>query len=186
MKTKSVPIALAALGVLAVMMIAPIHASYAATAYGRVDKSSYLPGDSGTLYITVHNTGSQAITVKNMTIDYPWMAFITDHWDGNTTVLNINQPLSQNQNYNGQFSFTVPTDGRAHSGYISVTVYTDVPEPSSYSTLSASAFIEVAAATFEPFGLTTSILPIISIALLAVAVIMLFMVYTGIGKLSKK
>lgn len=178
--------ALLVLGIIGTFAIAPIHATYFAVASARVDKSSYLPGDSGTLYVTVRNTGTQAVTVKNITIVYPWMAYITDHWEGNTTILNINQPLSQNQNYNGQFSFTIPTDGRGHSGDISITVATDVPEPSQYSILYSSAFIQVAGATFQPFGLTTSILPIISIVLLAIAVLMLALVWMGISKLQKK
>jgi len=185
MKMKSVPLTAVAIGILAIAVIAPIHANYLAVAYGRTDKSSYLPGDTGTVLITVRNEGSQALTVKNVTIDYPWMAFITDHWDGNFTATGINQALSQNQNYNTQYTFTVPTDGRAHSGTISITVGTDVPN-GPYQFLDASAFISIAAATYQPFGLTSSTLPIISIVLLGIAVVMLAFVYMGISKLSKK
>jgi hypothetical protein len=185
MKTKSIPLTVLAIGILSIIMIAPIHANYQAIAYGRTDRSGYLPGDSGTLYITVRNEGSQAITVKNITVDYPWMAFITDHWDGNFTATGINQALSQNQNYNTQFTFTLPTDGRAHSGEALVTVRTDVPN-GQYQSLDASTFITVAAATYQPLGLSSSILPIVSIVLLGIAVVMLFFVYMGIAKLSKK
>ncbi len=174
-----------AIGVISIMMIAPIHANYQAVAYGRTDRSGYLPGDSGTLYITVRNTGSQALTVKNITVEYPWWAFITDHWDGNFTATGINQALSQNQNYNTQYTFTLPTDGRAHSGSASITVGTDVPN-GQYQFLDASASISVAGASYQPLGLSSSILPVVSIVLLGIAVVMLAFVYMGITRLSKK
>jgi hypothetical protein len=185
MKTKSIPLTVLAIGIISIIMIAPIHANYQAIAYGRTDRSSYLPGDSGTLYITVRNEGSQALTVKNITVVYPWMAFITDHWDGNFTATGINQALSQNQNYNTQFTFTLPTDGRAHTNYASITVATDVPS-GQYQSLDASALITVAGATYQPLGFSSSILPIVSIVLLGIAVVMLAFVYMGIAKLSKK
>jgi len=185
MKTKRVPLTVLVIGVLSIVMITPIHANYQAIAYGRTDRSGYLPGDSGTLFITVRNEGSQALTVKNITVVYPWMAFITDHWDGNFTATGINQALSQNQNYNTQYTFTLPTDGRAHSGSASITVGTDVPN-GQYQFLPASAFITVAGATYQPLSLTSSVLPIIEIVLLGIAVVMLALVFMGIGKLSKK
>jgi len=185
MKTKRIPLTMLAIGVISIMMIAPIHANYQAVAYGRTDRSGYLPGDSGTLYITVRNTGSQALTVKNITVEYPWWAFITDHWDGNFTATGINQALSQNQNYNTQYTFTLPTDGRAHSGSASITVATDVPN-GQYQFLGASASISVAGATYQPLGLSSSILPVVSIVLLGIAVVMLAFVYMGITRLSKK
>ena len=185
MKTKRIPLTMLAIGVISIMMIAPIHANYQAVAYGRTDRSGYLPGDSGTLYITVRNTGSQALTVKNITVEYPWWAFITDHWDGNFTATGINQALSQNQNYNTQYTFTLPTDGRAHNGFASITVATDVPN-GQYQSLDASASISVAGATYQPLGLSSSILPVVSIVLLGIAVVMLAFVYMGITRLSKK
>src|SRR5207247_8075207 len=93
MKMKSAPITLLAISVLAAIMITPIHATYSIVAYGRTDKASYIPGDSGILYITLKNTGSQSFTVKNVTVDYPCMAFVTDHCDENFTTLNVKQPL---------------------------------------------------------------------------------------------
>jgi hypothetical protein len=185
MKTKSLPLTIVAIGILAIAVIAPIHANYLAVAYGRTDRSSYVPGDSGTLFITVRNEGSQALTVKNITVAYPWMAFVTDHWDGNFTATGINQALSQNQNFNTQYTFTIPSDGRAHSGSISIVVGTDVPN-GPYQFLDAFASLSIAAATYQPLSLTSSVLPIIEIVLLGIAVVMLALVFMGIGKLSKK
>src|SRR5438132_13646673 len=95
MKMKSAPIAVLALSVLAAIMIAPIHSatSYSYTVYGRTDKSSYIPGDSGILYITIKNTGDGSFTVRNDTIDYPLKAFITVHWDGNYKSNGINHDV---------------------------------------------------------------------------------------------
>src|SRR3989442_14736208 len=185
MKTKSIPLTVLAIGILSIIVISPIHANYQAIAYGRTDRSGYLPGDSGTLYNTVRNEGSQALTVKNIAVDYPWMSIITDHWDGNFTATGINQALNQTQNYNTQYTFSLPTDGRAHSGSASITVGTDVPN-GPYQFLEASAFISVAGATYQPLSLTSSVLPIIEIVLLGIAVVMLALVFMGIGKLSKK
>src|SRR5881397_4396385 len=160
MKTKSIPLTVLAIGILSIIVISPIHANYQAIAYGRTDRSGYLPGDSGTLYITVRNEGSQALTVKNVTVDYPWMAFVTDHWDGNFTTLNVNQPVgTPGGTWNTQYSFTVPTDSRVYQNgeQASITIGTDIPNRPQglYQT---SATIVIAGATYQPLSFTTSIL----------------------------
>jgi hypothetical protein len=186
MKMKSVPLTVLAITFLAALMITPIHANYNVAVFARTDKASYLPGDSGNLIITVKNLGSQSFTVKNVTVVLPWMAFVTDHWDGNFTVAGINQPVgTPGGTFNAQYAFTVPTDGRGHSGDATVTIGTDIPN-GPFSTPQADAFVQVAGAAYEPFGLATSLLPVISIVLLGVAVVMLAMVYMGIRKQSKK
>src|SRR5260370_26390679 len=95
MKMRSAPIAVLALAISAAIMITPIHSatSYSYSVYGRTDKSSYIPGDSGILYLTIKNAGSGSFTVRNVTIDYPWKAFIIVHWEGNFTTTVINQPV---------------------------------------------------------------------------------------------
>ena len=186
MKMRSAPLKVLAITILTAVMITPLHAAYNVAVYARTDKSSYLPGDSGNLIVTVKNLGTQSFTVKNVTVVLPWMAFITDHWDGNFTVTPINQPVgTPGGTFNAQYSFTVPNDGRGHSGDAIVTIGTDIPN-GPFSTPQATAFVQVAAATYEPFGLTTSLLPLISIVLLSVAIVMLALVYMGIRKQSKK
>ncbi len=186
MKMKSVPLTLLAISILAAVMLTPSHASFVVNIYARTDRASYVPGDTGTLFITVRNSGTQAFTVKNISITYPWKAFITDHWDGNTTITGITQALAAGQTYNTQYTFTVPTDGRASNvfgGTISIQVGTDIAG-GSYS--SGEATIAYAIATYQPLSLTSSVLPIIEIVLLGIAVVMLALVFMGIGKLSKK
>ena len=186
MKMKSVPLTLLAISILAAVMLTPSHASFVVNIYARTDRSSYVPGDTGTLFITVRNSGTQAFTVKNISITYPWKAFITDHWDGNTTITGITQALAAGQTYNTQYTFTVPTDGRASNifgGTISLEVGTDIGG-GSFS--AGSATIAYAVATYQPLSLTSSVLPIIEIVLLGIAVFMLALVYMGLNKQSKK
>lgn len=197
MKMKSTPLTLLAISILAAAILAPTHASISVNIYARTDRASYVPGDSGTLFITVRNLGTQAFTVKNITIIYPWRSFITDHWDGNVTTTGITQALAQGQTYNTQYTFTVPTDGRASNAYeqpgqpadtIMIGVGTDVGSSSSSSgtTYPTDASIFYAVAAYQPLSLTSSVLPIIEIVLLGIAVVMLALVFMGIGKLSKK
>lgn len=187
MKMKIAPIALVAFSIIAAVMVTPIHASYSPQIYARTDKSSYLPGDSGTLYITVRNEGTQSFGVKNLTITYPWKAFITDHWDGNNTYTYTGVALSQGGTWNQQYSFTVPTDGRAASIFastISIRMGTDITSTGSY--YNGAAAIQVAAATYEPFGIATTIIPIVSLVLLGLAVVMLALLYMSWRKQAKK
>src|SRR5437016_13612803 len=108
MKLKSVPLTLLAISVLAATILAPSHASISVNVYSRTDRPSYVPGDTGTLFITVRNQGTQAFSVKNVSVTYPWKAFVTDHWDGNTTNVITPQALAAGQTYNTQYTFTVP------------------------------------------------------------------------------
>src|SRR5207247_10209241 len=91
------PLTLLAISILAGIMLTPSHASFVVNIYAHTDKASYVPGDTGTLFITVRNSGTQAFAVKNISITYPWKAFITDHWDGNTTITGITQALAPGQ-----------------------------------------------------------------------------------------
>jgi hypothetical protein len=186
MKTKIASVSVLAIALAAILTSTPVHGSFIATVYAWTDKSSYVPGDSGVLHITVRNQGTQAFTVKNITVNYPWMAFVTDHWDGNFTSANINNAVAANQNYNTQYSFTVPTDGRASigGGLASISVGTDIGSNGSYQ--DGSARISMALPAYQPLSLTSSILPIITIVLLGIAVVMLALVWMGINKQSKK
>ncbi len=187
MKMKIAPLALLVLGIISTIAITPSHAALLPPVIsGRTDKAAYAPGDSGTLYITVRNIGTQSIGIKNITVAYPWKAFITDHWDGNFTTTGIGQAILGGQNYNTQYTFTVPTDGRIagiFGGTIEITIGTDVNSGTNYP---GSANIFYSVPTYQPLSLTSSVLPIIEIALLGVAVVMLALVWMSISKLQKK
>ena len=190
MKMKSITITLLAIGILGIVAATPTHAALAGlSVYARTDKASYSPGDSGTLFITVRNQGTNAFTIKNITVTYPWKFFVTDHWVGNTTtVLSPVAALAAGQTYNAQYTFTVPSDGtlsNVFGGTISISVGTAEPSPDGTYT-PGSATIVYTVSTYQPLSLTSSLLPILEIALLGIAVVMLALVYMGISKLSKK
>ena len=187
MKMKNALLAMLVIGIVSALAIAPTHASFIPVVYGRTDKPAYSPGDSGTLFITIRNQGTQAFTVKNISITYPWFAFVTDHWDGNVTMNNINQAVAENNNLNEQFSFTVPTDGRAASivgGEISVVVGTDINGGTYMNPVHTP--IGYTIPTYQPLSLASSTLPIIQIVLLGIAVVMLALVWMGISRIPKK
>ncbi len=89
MKGKYRILILTTFAVLALSLASPAHAAGSPTFYLRTDKPAYVPGDTGSLVITIRNEGDQAFTVKNMTISYPWLSYLNDHWDGNVTINNI-------------------------------------------------------------------------------------------------
>jgi len=186
MKAKIASVTVLAIALATISTSTPAHASFVASIYAWTDKASYVPGDSGVLHITVRNQGTQAFTVKNITVDYPWMAYVTDHWDGNFTTANINNAVAAGQNYNTQYSFTVPSDGRATfvASDASIIVGTDIGSNGSFQ--DGAARITMALPAYQPLSLTSSILPIITIVLLGIAVFMLALVWMGITKQSKK
>jgi hypothetical protein len=187
MKMKSTLLALLVLGTISALTITPSHATLVGVIFARTDKPAYSPGDSGTLYITVRNEGTQAFTVENISIMYPWFAFVTNHWDGNVTTTGITQAIAGGQTYNTQYSFILPTDGRVSGplgGTITIKVGTDIDSGSYLPTYTTTMGYTLP--TYQPLSLATSALSIIEVALLGVAVVMLALVWLGISKLPKK
>ncbi len=190
MKMKSITITLLAIGIFGLAAVTPGHAALPGLAvYAHTDRASYSPGDTGTLFLTVRNQGTSAFTIKNVTVTYPWKAFITDHWEGNFTSTIALQALAAGQTYNNQYSFTVPNDGRAVNSVfgqtISISVGTSEPSPTGTYT-SGGANIQYTVPTYQPLTLASSALPIVEIVLLGATVAMLALVFMGIRKLSKK
>ncbi len=77
-----------------------------------VDKPFYSPGDTGTLTIDLKNINNYTIRIDNLTVSFPWAAYVNGQWDGNSTL-----PINTNvTNYSWMqektVSFTVPSDGR--------------------------------------------------------------------------
>ncbi len=184
---RSISLSLLIIGVITAMVLAPAHASYSSVAYAWTDKASYLPGDSGTLSVTVLNSGTVDFSVKNVSITFPWKAFLVNHWDGNITDTTINQALGQGQAFNKQYAFTVPTDGRVNTlsggaSAIQVVVGVNVGTGSVQTT----APISIAQATYQPVSLTTYALPVASTAIFAVAVVLLALIFLEVRKPTKK
>jgi hypothetical protein len=97
-----------ALSILAFTM--PVNAAASTAIYGYVDKTQYMPSDTGTLNFYVYNEGPDEIVLKNVSIRYPWYSPI---WGGNETIKDINAVLPEGKNWNTTKTFTIPTDSRA-------------------------------------------------------------------------
>ncbi len=170
MKTRKIMLTLLSIAFFSAIILSPGHASFSSSVYAWTDKASYLPGDSGTLYVSVLNTGTVDFSV-----------------DGNLTDTAINQALGQGQAFNKQYSFTVPTDGRANvlPDVVGVGIEVFVGINIAGGPLQTTAPISIASATY-PIGLTTYVLPIISVVILGVAVVLLTLIYLGLPKQAKK
>jgi len=187
MKTRKITLTILSITFFSAILLSPAHASFSSAVYAWTDKASYLPGDSGTLYVSVLNTGTVDFSVKNVSIAFPWKAYLVSHWDGNLTDTAINQALGQRQAFNAQYSFTVPTDGRVNilPGVVGVGIEVIVGINIAGGPLQKTAPISIASATY-PFGLTTYALPIVSVVILGVAVVLLTLIYLGLRKQAKK
>jgi hypothetical protein len=182
MKRTTRIITLAAFTLLALSITNLVQAGPALTFYLRTDRASYVPGDTGSLLITVRNEGDQAFTIKNLTINWPWMMFLNDHWDGNITINNINQAFAAGQAYNTAQSFTIPTDGRAYQFRTgTVRVGTDIGGNGG-SYWRSSVFMTMDSPTYTPLGVSTQLFSIILVGILAVATVLLFLVNTALRK----
>lgn len=88
------------------------------------DKSEYAPGETGTLYIVFYNDEDSAVTIEKITIIFAeWRAYRNGDWEGNQT-LEINQAVVSEGAYEQETTFTVPTNGRAKSTNVDVTIKT--------------------------------------------------------------
>jgi len=95
--------------------------------YAWVDKLQYAPGDSGTLHITIRNDMADEVYVYNITIIYPWHAYVVDQWEGNDTI-EVKTAIERDGGVrNWESTFEVPKDGKAIIGdtAIDVNVWTD-------------------------------------------------------------
>ena len=100
------------------------------------DKSQYLAGQTGKLYITYNNDRDEPVTIRNITIVYEeWRAYINNAWVGNTTYEpDTEKSVTEETAYTFEISFTVPSDGRARTTDVYIIVYTNKPYDSLYLT----------------------------------------------------
>lgn len=81
-----------------------------------LDKASYYPGDSGTVSVDIKDTLSINIVIYNITIIFPWRAYINGQWDGNKTIYPNGQTGQAVQSGawlpTVKISFTTPSDSR--------------------------------------------------------------------------
>jgi uncharacterized membrane protein len=107
--------------------ISLVNAAASIEIYGYNDKTQYMSGGEGTFKFWIYNDGTEDIILKNITIEYPWHSLYV--WEGNETIIDINTAILVGGNWSTTKTFTVPSDGRAVSGNIRVTVVTDKLTP---------------------------------------------------------
>ncbi len=83
-----------------------------------LDKALYYPGDSGTVSIDIRDTLSVNMEVYNLSIIFPWQAYINGHWDGNQTITLNTAVASGAWLPTVRISFTAPSDSRFSGGNI--------------------------------------------------------------------
>ncbi|MBX5328805.1 MAG: hypothetical protein QHH18_05210 [Candidatus Bathyarchaeota archaeon] len=103
---------------IALSFASSVKAAASIEIYGYVDKPQYKPGEQGNLRIWIYNDGTEDITIKSITVEYPWHdAYV---WEGNETIKDIQYPtIDAGENRSFTLTFTVPTDGRAIASGIS-------------------------------------------------------------------
>ena len=91
------------------------------------DKQFYRPGEEGKLYISIFNKSPDNYFIENITIEYPWMCYVGDKWEGNQTIIpeEGKDSIKSGEYYSQEIAFKVPSDGRAKSGEIIVKIYVD-------------------------------------------------------------
>ena len=88
------------------------------------DKPEYAPGEAGTLNIVFYNSRASAVTIEKIFIVFDnWRAYRNGQWEGNQT-LTVSQAVVSGGIYTTSLAFTVPTDGRAVSTSVDITIQT--------------------------------------------------------------
>ena len=88
------------------------------------DKPEYAPGETGTLNIVFYNYRASAVTIQKIIVVFNnWWAYKSGQWEGNQT-LTVNQAVVSKGVYATSVTFTVPTDGRAVSTSVDITIQT--------------------------------------------------------------
>lgn len=122
MNKKAFALIMVALSILLLTSLAKAQEPQTITAW--TDKSEYAPGETGTLYITFYNGEDSAVTIEKIIIIFDnWRAYKNGQWKGNQTLV-VNEAVVSKGVYTAETTFTVPTDGRAVSTSVHITVKT--------------------------------------------------------------
>ncbi len=178
--------------VLAVVVIAAIGTPAHAQGFSlntRPDRASYVPGDGGTLTISIINTGAQVIQLNNLTVYFPWAGFGPDgKWQGNSTATYSGQFIgapggSTPTTFTTTFQFTVPTwygqiqpsggcgGGTSTTRYIQSTncIVVGSNAANRYELMDFTGNIIMALATYTPVSLVSQAIPIATLVVLVIA-----------------
>jgi hypothetical protein len=118
--------------VLSVVSIPSINAG--GEVYVILNKTQYEPDEKGTISITVRNTGTAPLSIKNVTVKFTnWMAYTEKGWDplGNQTIIYESAVIVEEKKAKAlpDITFTVPKDSRATNTNVEIWIYTNEPTP---------------------------------------------------------
>jgi hypothetical protein len=210
MKTKIAKLAAAAIIVIVAVAASGQTAHAQPTISALPDRASYVPGDSGTLTVTLKNTeNSGTIEIRNITIYWPWAQYVNGQWPSGANATQNLSPWptlgSVNSGSNIKtytFSFTipswfsgsilgtgsscsVPSNGPRYStNYYGCIILGYTAAPPSYA--SSSFSLPMALPTYTPTSLVTEWLPIATLAVLVIATAFLALLWTSMRRTSKK
>ena len=209
MKTRSAKMVIAvAMTMLVIGALGPTaHAQ--PTTQAQTDRASYVPGDSGTLTITlVNNDPTDTVEIRNLTIYWPWAQYVNGQWPSGA---NVSQNLSPwpvlGSSTSGSniktftFSFSIPTwfsgslfgsgsncpgrnGPRYSTTYHGCILIGYTATPPVYSNQGFS--IAMALPTYTPTSIVSQWLPIATLVVLVVATLFLAMVWISTRRLNKK
>ncbi|OLE91111.1 MAG: hypothetical protein AUF79_06510 [Crenarchaeota archaeon 13_1_20CM_2_51_8] len=173
------------------------------------DRASYVPGDSGTLTVTLVNPdNSNSIEVRNITVYFPWAQYVNGAWPSGANVSQNLSPwptLGSVQSGNNiktfTFSFTIPSwfagsifgtgsvcpnhpGTRYGTSYRGCVIVGYTANPPQYQ--GQDAGIAMALPTYTPTSIVSQWLPIATLIVLVVATLFLAMAWTSLRRMSKK
>jgi hypothetical protein len=179
-----------------------------ATITANYDRASYVPGDSGTLTISVVNPSStNTLELRNLTIYFPWAQLVNGKWPSGVNVtINLSPfvelgSLNSGSNiYTTSQSFTIPSwYGGSILGSNSVCprvittrygmfqgciILGYTANPPSYE--SETFGIVMALATYTPTSIISEWLPIATLVVLVIATALLALLWTSMRRMPKK
>ena len=186
--------------VLTIALLLPVHAQ---TPFIRWDRSSYVPSDSGTLYLTfVNNDQTFVLQIKNITIYWPWAGFGPDgKWQGgsNTTQTYTNQYVPvKGGTFVASATFNIPSwfggqNGNTNCGnghtqfstsFVACVFVGSNLSPNLDTT--GDIFITLASPVYTPLSLVSAAIPIATLVVLAIATAFLALNWSSLRRLNKK
>ncbi len=203
MKVKTATSVIVALLVLAVAIAQPVQAQSVST---RTDRPSYVPGDSGTLIVTIVNENpTDTLEIRNITVYFPWAQLVDGKWPSgaNATVPYspwklLGSSASGNNVLTEQISFSIPSwygggggsdcpgsNGPRYGLYTDCIIVGTTGNPPRY-TVERDTNIVMALPTYTPPSLVSLAIPIATLIVLVIATAFLAMTWSGIRRLEAK
>lgn len=187
----------------------PVHAQQANTS-AQYDRASYIPGDSGTLTVTiVNNNPTASLEVRNITIYWPWAQLVGGKWPSGANLTDnfatpwptVGSKSSGNNIMTKSYGFSIPSwyggsvfgSGSncsdpggprydiSYHGCVAVGVTSSPPD---YIVNSLS--IQMSLPTYTPLSLSSQLIPIATLVVLVVATAFLFLAWSSLRRANKK